>query len=365
MNAVLINQLFKEVIETLPNIQQSIDDTTKNYQYYIRSIKNEVFTIKPNETYSEAIKRGEGIFDRMDETERRRKLVIEKSQETINKIKTITDKMEKILKECNNDGEIQSKTRNEVIENIIHIEEMNMKDKTKELEEEINKIKTKFNKKKEEWEKQYSDYFLMKKRKEEERRQQQEERVRREPELRLQRKAMKETMEEMRQIEEWTNRKIGNIICESDVDNWNKDTSVFDQRIKNKEHIIFIIEDEDGNKFGGYVNEKIDKVGAFINGFIKDSKSFVFSLESKGRMKGIMKLESYEENCIFLLCSQRYDWLFKFERGNDVCVYKENDKTKSCCKQNSFEYNGISNALCGKELPKYFTPKHFIVIEMK
>ncbi|BFU26341.1 hypothetical protein EHI2019_000657500 [Entamoeba histolytica] len=65
--------MFKEVIETLPNIQQSIDDTTKNYQYYIGSIKNEVFEIKDNETYSEAIKRGEGIFDRMDETERRRK----------------------------------------------------------------------------------------------------------------------------------------------------------------------------------------------------------------------------------------------------------------------------------------------------
>ena len=29
------NQLIKEVVETLPNIQQSIDDTTKHYHYYL------------------------------------------------------------------------------------------------------------------------------------------------------------------------------------------------------------------------------------------------------------------------------------------------------------------------------------------
>ncbi|EMS14749.1 hypothetical protein KM1_299820, partial [Entamoeba histolytica HM-3:IMSS] len=58
--------------------------------------------------------------------------------------------------------------------------------------------------------------------------------------------------EEMRQIEEWTNRKVGNILFDSDKDDWNVDTSVFDQRIMYKEHIIIIIEDSEGNKFGGY-----------------------------------------------------------------------------------------------------------------
>ena len=76
-------QFFKEEIETFPNIQQSIDDITKHYHYYLGCIKNEIFEIKPDETYSEAIKRGEEIIDRNDETERRRKLIIEKSQETI------------------------------------------------------------------------------------------------------------------------------------------------------------------------------------------------------------------------------------------------------------------------------------------
>ena len=69
------------------------------------------------------------------------------------------------------------------------------------------------------------------------------------------------TIEEMKQIEKWTSRKVSNILFDSDIDDWNEDTSVFNQRIINKEHIIIIIEDTNGNKFGGYINSKIDKIG--------------------------------------------------------------------------------------------------------
>ncbi|BFU23715.1 predicted protein [Entamoeba histolytica] len=330
------NKIIKEVVETLPNIQQSIDDTTKNYQYYIGSIKNEVFKIKPNETYSEAIKRGEGIFDRMDETERRRKIVIEKSQETINQIEILKKEMSRIIEECNNDEETLSKTRNELIDKIISIEEMIMKDKLFRETEERDKITTEFNKKKEEWQTYYSDYLERKKRKEEEERRK----------------------EEMLQLEEWTNRKVSNILFDSDIDDWNKNTSVFDQRIMNKEHIIIIIEDEEGNKFGGYVNSKINKVQYYIN----DSKSFVFSLESNGRIEGMMKFDIKQPQYAFYLNSQTDNCLFSFGYFCDIHVYKENYKTQSFCKQYSYDYKGISNALCGKY---NFIPKRIIVIEMK
>ncbi|BFU22999.1 TLD, putative [Entamoeba histolytica] len=526
------NQLFKEVVETLPNIQQSIDDTTKNYQYYLGSIKNEVFELEDNETYSEAIKRGEGIFDRIDETERRRKLVIEKSQETINQIEILKNKMSRIIEECNNDEETLSKTRNELIDKIISIEEMVMKNKLFRKPKETDTITAEFNKKKEEWQTYYSDYLERKRRQEEERRkeeeerrQQQEEEERRQQEeeeerrrqeeeeerrqeeeeeerkrqeeeeerkkqeqerkiqeherkiqeyerkikeqeeerkkqkeeqerktqeqerkiqqlenktqeqekkiqeqerkikeqeeernkqkeeqdrkiqeqkeeqdkkiqeherkiqeqerktteqekkiqqlekLRIIKEERKEeerlqimkgmnTIEEMLQLEEWTNRKVEDILFDSDKDDWNVNTSVFDQRIWNKEHIIIIIEDEDGNKFGGYVNEKIDRVESYIN----DSQSFVLSLESNGRMKGMMKFDIKEPQNAFYLWNQSHDYLFQFGYGYDICVFKENYKTLSHCKQSSFEYEGISNALCGKY---YFKPKHFIVIEMK
>ncbi|BFU20368.1 predicted protein [Entamoeba histolytica] len=364
------NQLIKEVVETLPNIQQSIDDTTKNYQYYIGSIKNEVFEIKDDEAYSEAIKRGEGIFDRIDETERRRKLVIEKSQETINQIEIMKKQMSRIIEECTSDEEILSKTRNELIDKIISIEEMIMKDKLFRKPKETDTITAEFNKKKEEWQTYYSDYLERKKRKEEEeakeknRREEerrktteQEKKIQEEERLRIM-KGMN-TMEEMLQIEEWTNRKVGNILFDSDKDDWNRNTSVFDQRIWNKEHIIIIIEDEEGNKFGGYVNSKIDKVDDWIN----DSQSFVFSLVSNGRMKGMMKFDIKQPQYAFYLDNQSSDWLFEFGYGFMVC--KENNKILSHCKQNSFEYKGISNALCGKQHPKRFTPKRIIIIEMK
>ncbi|BFU23275.1 predicted protein [Entamoeba histolytica] len=324
------NQIIKEVVETLPNIQQSIDDTTKNYQYYIGSIKNEIFEIKDNETYSEAIKRGEGIFDRIDETERRRKIVIEKSQETINQIEIMKKQISRIIEECNNDEETLNKTRNELIDKIISIEEMNMKNKIIKTPEERDTITSEFNKKKEEWQTYYSDYLERKKRE-----------------------------EEIHQIEEWTERRINNIIFDSDKDNWKEDTSVFDQRIMNKEHIIIIIEDEEGNKFGGYVNSKIDKVGQWIY----DSKSFVFSLESKGRIEGMKIFDIKQPEYAFYLNSQTDNSFFGF--GYDIVIGKENNKTKSHCYQYAFEYKGIENALCGKELPYNFTTKRIIVIEMK
>ncbi|BFU26171.1 trichohyalin, putative [Entamoeba histolytica] len=167
------------------------------------------------------------------------------------------------------------------------------------------------------------------------------------------------TKEIIKQIEELTERRINNILFDSDKDNWNKNTSVFGERIMNKEYIIIIIEDSDGNKFGGYVNSKIDRV---YGNYIYDSKSFVFSLESNGRMKGMMKFDIKQPEYAFKIYKQSDDYLFSFGYRHDICVFKENYKKYSYCDQDSFEYKGISNALCGKY---YFKPKHFIVIEMK
>ncbi|BFU25672.1 trichohyalin, putative [Entamoeba histolytica] len=173
-------------------------------------------------------------------------------------------------------------------------------------------------------------------------------------------KSNDKTKEIIKQLEELTEKRINNILFDSYIDDWNKDTSVFGERVMNKEHIIIIIEDEDGNKFGGYVNSKIDKVESYII----DSKSFVFSLKSNGRMKRMKKFDIIFPQYAFHLFKQSHDYLFEFGL-DDICIFKENDKTYSYCNQHSFEYKGISNALCGKQLPKYFTPKRIIVIEMK
>ncbi|BFU26269.1 trichohyalin, putative [Entamoeba histolytica] len=173
-------------------------------------------------------------------------------------------------------------------------------------------------------------------------------------------KSNDKTKEIINQIEEWTEKRISNILFDSDKDDWNKSTSVFNRRVMNKEHIIIIIEDSRGNKFGGYVDSKIDKTYYFIN----DPNSFVFSLESNGRLKGMMKFNIKESKHAFKIYNQLDNCLFSFGLG-DIDVYKENNKIKSYCHQDSFEYNGISNVLCGKDYTEYFTPKRIIVIEMK
>ncbi|EDR24606.1 hypothetical protein EDI_280700 [Entamoeba dispar SAW760] len=168
---------------------------------------------------------------------------------------------------------------------------------------------------------------------------------------------------QINKLEEWTSRKVGNIIFDSEIDNWDKDKSVFNQKIINKEHIIIIIEDTNGNKFGGYVNVKIDKV----RDFIYDPNSFLFSLESNGRIDEMMKFDINDQQHAFYLCNSINGCLFGFGGGyeGDICVYKENNKTQSSCKQRSFSYKGITNALCGKQNPERFTPQRIIVIEMK
>ncbi|EMS12192.1 hypothetical protein KM1_058620 [Entamoeba histolytica HM-3:IMSS] len=127
-------------------------------------------------------------------------------------------------------------------------------------------------------------------------------------------------IKEMRQIEEWTERRITN------------------------DMLIL----------------KLIKLGGFIN----DPNSFVFSLESNGKLKGMMKFNIKESKHAFKIYNQLDNCLFSFGLG-DIDVYKENNKIKSYCHQDSFEYNGISNVLCGKDYTEYFTPKRIIVIEMK
>ena len=57
------------------------------------------------------------------------------------------------------------------------------------------------------------------------------------------------------------------------------------------------------------------------------------------------------------------DYHYLIRIGN-ILLMKENCKQNSCCWENVylFDYHGIEKAICGKQ---YFTPKRFLVIQMK
>ena len=168
-------------------------------------------------------------------------------------------------------------------------------------------------------------------------------------------------MNEMKQLEEWTKKKCEEVVFDSITDNWSVNTSVFDDRILNKSNLIFIIEDTNNNKFGGYISSTIDKENSYIN----DSNAFVFSLKSNNRNKEMKKFNISDSSNAFYLYDKSDSRIFGFGRGHDICMKKKDSSSKHFCHHTSFNYEGISNALCGSTHPNTFSSKRIVVIQMK
>ena len=58
--------------------------------------------------------------------------------------------------------------------------------------------------------------------------------------------------EEKKQLEEWTGKKYSEIIFDSDIDDWDVDTSVLNDKLGKRSDVLFVVEDTENNKFGYY-----------------------------------------------------------------------------------------------------------------
>ena len=172
---------------------------------------------------------------------------------------------------------------------------------------------------------------------------------------------------EKKQFEEWTGLKCNDIIFDSNIDDWSIKTSVFNERIMGKSKLIFVIEDEEGEKFGYYSNTEIvskhSKTSTKQN--TMNMKSFHFNLHSNGRLKQPMKFKMKQitkSDC--KLYSKENDFLIGL--GN-IVLCKKHKKNESYCWQynNVFDYSGIDCALCGRKYPNTFTVKRIVVVQMK
>ena len=175
----------------------------------------------------------------------------------------------------------------------------------------------------------------------------------------------------IKQIEEWSSTTFKEVVFDSDIDDWSKDTSTFDQKIFNREKLTFIMEDTEGNVFGGFVNAKIDKYvyceyGEWKGSKITDKNAFVFSLRSNGRLKEPMKFDFKSENrdWAFQLQKSIDDYLFVFGGGNDIRINKENSKSECYCNEESFDYQGKKKVLVGKEKWCRYTVQRIQVWQM-
>ena len=64
-------------------------------------------------------------------------------------------------------------------------------------------------------------------------------------------------VDDIKQIEEWTNLQLSEVIYDTERDGYPKNgTTTFGDKVMNRNDLIFLIEDYDGNKFGEYLHEK-------------------------------------------------------------------------------------------------------------
>ena len=136
--------------------------------------------------------------------------------------------------------------------------------------------------------------------------------------------------DEIETVEKWTTRKCGDIIFDSDKNDWAENSPVFGTRVLGKQHLLFVIEDTDDNKFGGYISATIHLPSRWI----KDQNSFLFSLESNGRIDGMKKFHIHEEYSDFAFKMQNKqsyhnNTLFEFGDGT-LIVFPKSSKNYSC-----------------------------------
>ena len=171
---------------------------------------------------------------------------------------------------------------------------------------------------------------------------------------------------EIKQLEDWTGLKCSEIVFDSRFDNWDINTSTFNKKLLEKNQLLFIVEDEDCELFGYYLENHLCE---WKESQSSGMKSFHFNLRSNGRLNKPMKFEPINEiTNLYKTCS---------DDSNDLIVLGDMRLCKQQRKQlcevliygEDFNYHDISKALCGKESCMFdaecFTLRRLIVIQMK
>ena len=158
------------------------------------------------------------------------------------------------------------------------------------------------------------------------------------------------TQKQIKQIEKWTEQRMEQVLFDSQYDNWNQNTSIFDQKIFGKSNIVIAIQLENGDVIGGYISQCIDK----YNFYIEDVNAFLFKF-SRFEIK-----QFYIEECKNAcgLFPPDLENLFVFGES-DIVIRKHDFQNQSYCQPKSFDMYGTSLVP-----DQYFVPQRFMVIQM-
>ena len=170
---------------------------------------------------------------------------------------------------------------------------------------------------------------------------------------------------EKKQIEEWTRMKCSEILFDSDRNDWNQNSSVFNECIEGKKNIIFIVEDKENNKYGYYFNGTI--IEEQYDEWMKSSDSFLFSLKSNGRIDKMIQVKEKQFAEGFKLYDKSHFVLFGIDWG--FWIFKEKYKSKSRIWEHSeyFDYQEFTKVFhshLSNESFENINIERFFVIQM-
>ncbi|ELP86170.1 hypothetical protein EIN_328570 [Entamoeba invadens IP1] len=135
---------------------------------------------------------------------------------------------------------------------------------------------------------------------------------------------------EVEKLEEIAQQKISNVLFDSITDDWSKNTSVFGDKINNKTNVLFLVEDDQNNKFGGVLYDEIN-----IDTWIDTKTSFIFSLVRNGILNPIKFDLQFGQNRAFIVSVKDNHWLFVFGKNEardtrDICIKKKGISGNKC-----------------------------------
>ena len=174
--------------------------------------------------------------------------------------------------------------------------------------------------------------------------------------------------EEQIKIQQWTNKKFGNILFHSKYDDWEVGKSTFHSKIIGKSEIVILIETDSGERCGGFVSETIEVMNSKEienenNQQVNDKRTFLFTFQSNLEPM-TFSIKEKKRTCSFRVYDETNEILFDFG-GNDLIVMKKG-LWCSCYQKltSSFDYGEYKKALIGKTGKQAFYATNIIVYQM-
>ncbi|KAL7714837.1 TLDc domain-containing protein [Entamoeba marina] len=163
----------------------------------------------------------------------------------------------------------------------------------------------------------------------------------------------------MNYLKEWSNKHHHQVIFDSNEDGDGTSLHALHKIVSGRSYLYFITFDNEGNVFGGYVNDNI-----IVDSPMDDKNCFVFSLLRNYKTKNMKYHLESGHVCSAFRINKGGDLLYYFGYCPAISMFRVG-VSKSCVSQDTtnFLFNKEVNAL--GESDKDFSAKRIVVLQMK